>query len=342
VNIKDEKYKKYALVREMMEIPQIIKAFDPEDAAKFAVKMKSFKGLFLTGEGSSRIFPAKRAISSSLKKGSSIVVITEGCIQAEEYNLKDYAVFVASNSGQTNEVVKLVNSLKKNNHTAVFGLTSNPKTKLEEIANSTHVLKCGKEDAVAATKSVVEQGLFYDSLLRKLSNEKMEGLNELSEKTEQALTINIDAAIADIIKKASFIYFAGRNNGVAEELALKTIEITRKKSVFLEGTFAVHGIEEVMDKSEVLIWIEPFPEEEEKFKECLVNGLGMNIIAISTKKTIFPTIIIPDGGQYAEYVQLAAGWNILVETGISLRINLDKPTRARKVGNEYKPKKQAL
>ena len=166
---------------------------------------------------------------------------------------------------------------------------------------------------------------------------KMEGLKDLSEKTEKALTLNIDAAITEIIKKASVIYFAGRNNGVAEELALKTNEITRKKSAFLEGTFAVHGIEEVMDKSEVLIWIDPFPAEQEKFKECLVNGVGMNIIAVSSEKTIFPTIIIPDGGEHAEYVQLAAGWNILVETGISLGINLDKPTRARKVGNEYIP-----
>jgi len=81
----------------------------------------------------------------------------------------------------------------------------------------------------------------------------------------------------------------------------------------------------------------PFPEEEQKFKECLVDGVGLNIVAVSTRKTIFPTIIIPDGGEYAEYVQLAAGWNILVETGVSLNINLDKPTRARKVGNEYIP-----
>jgi glucosamine--fructose-6-phosphate aminotransferase (isomerizing) len=92
-----------------------------------------------------------------------------------------------------------------------------------------------------------------------------------------------------------------------------------------------------MDKSEVLIWIEPFATEQEKFNECLVKGVGMNIIAVSTKKTMFPTIIIPDGGEYAEYVQLAAGWNILVETGISLGIDLDKPERARKVGNEYLP-----
>jgi glucosamine--fructose-6-phosphate aminotransferase (isomerizing) len=337
MNLKDEKYGKYALVREMMETPQIIRSFDPEAASRFVPGIRQRKGLFLTGEGSSRIFPAKRAISSALKEDFTLPVITEGCTQAEEYNLTDYAVFAASNSGQTKEVVRLTSALKKQNHASVYGLTANPNTKLEEIADGTHVLKCGKEDAVAATKSVIEQGLFYDSLLRIMSGEKMEGLNDLADKTEQALTLKIDPAVTEIIRNASIIYFAGRNNGVAEELALKTNEITRKKSAYLEGTFAVHGIEEVMDKSEVLIWIDPFVTELEKFNECLVKGVGMNIIAVSSGKTIFPTIIIPDGGEYAEYVQLAAGWNILVETGVSLGINLDKPTRARKVGNEYIP-----
>jgi len=321
----------------MMETPDIIKGFKPEVAARFAEAVKKHKGLFLTGEGSSRIFPAKRAICASHKKGLNIPVITEGCTQAEEYNLSDFTVFAASNSGQTKEVVRLTTALKNQKHPAVFGLTANPNTKLEEIASGTHILTCGKEDAVAATKSVIEQGLFYDSLLRIVNGEKMEGLKELADKTAEALTTKIDPSITEIISKASMIYFAGRNNGVAEELALKTNEITRKKSAFLEGTFAVHGIEEVMDKTEVVIWIDPFATEQEKFNECLVKGVGLNIIAVSTKKTMFPTIIIPDGGQYAEYVQLAAGWNILVETGISLGINLDKPTRARKVGNEYIP-----
>ena len=337
MKLSEEKYNKYALVREMMETPSIIRSFKPDVAARFAKTVKKLKGLFLTGEGSSRIFPAKRAIYAFHKKGLTLPIVTEGCTQAEEYNLNDYTVFAASNSGQTKEVVRLTTALKKQNHKAVFGLTANPNTKLEEIVSDTHILICGKEDAVAATKSVIEQGLFYDSLLRIVKGEKMDGLKELADKTEEALTLKIDPAITGIISKASMIYFAGRNNGVAEELALKTNEITRKKSAFLEGTFAVHGIEEVMDKSEVVIWIEPFPAEMEKFNECLVKGVGLNIIAVSTKKTIFPTIIIPDGGQYAEYVQLAAGWNILVETGIALGINLDKPTRARKVGNEYIP-----
>jgi glucosamine--fructose-6-phosphate aminotransferase (isomerizing) len=335
MNLKEEKYKKYALIREMLETPEIIRSFSPSAASRFADPVKKTKGLFLTGEGSSRIFPAKRTIDAVLKNGKSFPVITEGSTQAGEYKLDDYAVFAASNSGQTKEVIRLVAGLNEKKHSAVFGMTANKGTKLEEIAAATHVLGCGKENAVAATKSVVEQGLFYDALLRKITGEKMDGLSELADKTEKALTLKIDPEVTKIIHNASIIYFAGRNNGVAEELSLKTMEITRKKSAFLEGTFAVHGIEEVMDKSEVLIWIEPFTPDQEKFYECLVKVVGMNIIAVSTKKTIFPTIIIPDGGEYAEYVQLAAGWNILVETGISLGINLDKPTRARKVGNEY-------
>jgi len=118
---------------------------------------------------------------------------------------------------------------------------------------------------------------------------------------------------------------------------LKTNEITRKKSDFLEGTYALHGIEEVMDKNEVLIWVDPFDVDQDKFLECLVKNVGIRIIAISSQKTMFPTIEIPQSDQYSEYLQLTAGWNILVETGVALGIDLDHPKRARKVGNEYVP-----
>lgn len=336
MNLKEEKYNRFALVREMMETPSIIKSYNPEAAAAFAAEVKKTNGIFLSGEGSSRIFPAKRAISSNLKRNITFPVMTEGSTQAMEYKLDGYSVFLASNSGQTKEVIRLAISLKKSGHHAMFGLTANNNTKLGEIAK-THVLTCGKEDAVAATKSVVEQALFYDALLRNLSGEKMDGLDKAARQAEEVLTAKIDPGITDTIKNAGIIYFAGRNNGVAEELALKTNEITRKKSAFLEGTFAVHGIEEVMDRNDVLVWIDPFMSELDKFNDCLAKGAGLKIIAVSTQQTIFPTIIIPDAGEYAEYVQLVAGWNILVETGISLGINLDKPTRARKVGNEYVP-----
>ncbi len=335
MNLTEEKYKKFALVKEMMETSDLIRSFDPSVSARFVEKIRTRKGLFLTGEGSSRLFPAKRTISSSLRKEFLMPVLTEGCTQAMEYDLSDFVVFAASNSGQTKEVIRLVNALKKKDHQAIFGLTANEKTKLEEFAHDTHVLSCGRENAVAATKSVVEQALFYDSLMRNLRGEKMDGLGEFADKFREALTVKIDDEITEKIRKADVIYFAGRDNGVAGELSLKTNEITRKKSAFLEGTFALHGIEEVMDSNEVLIWMDPFDVDQDKFLECLVKGAGVEVIAVSAKDTMFPTIRIPNAGDYAEYVQIAAGWNILVETGISLNIDLDHPRRARKVGNEY-------
>lgn len=337
MNLNEEKYSRFALVAEMLETPAIVKSFSPEVSERFVSSIKSKKGLILTGEGSSRIFPAKRAISAMLKRGFKIPVFTEGSTQAREYALNDMAVFASSNSGQTKEVIRLILDLKAANHNAIFGLTANKDTKLEELADDVHVLSCGGEKAVAATKSVLEQALFYDSLLRNLEGRGMEGLEEFAGKLEQVLTSTVSTEITEIIKNADFVYFAGRENGVAGELGLKANEIIRKKSDFLEGTFALHGIEEVMDKNEVLIWVDPFEADQEQFNECLVKGVGINIVAISAKQTIFPTVIIPDGGEYAEYLQLAAGWNILVETGVALGLNLDKPQRARKVGNIYQP-----
>ena len=99
-------------------------------------------------------------------------------------------------------------------------------------------------------------------------------------RSKKALTIEIDPEVTKAIAGAGTIYFAGRNDGVGEELALKTNEITRKKSDFLEGTYAVHGIEEVMDADDVVVVINPFEAELEKLKETLVDGVGLTIVTI--------------------------------------------------------------
>jgi glucosamine--fructose-6-phosphate aminotransferase (isomerizing) len=335
MNLYDVKYTRFALVREMMETAQVVRNFDPTEVGTFARRAQTKKGLFLTGEGSSRIFPAKRAIYDMLRYGARIPVFTEGSTQAMEYPLTDLAVFGASNSGQTKEVVRLFMKLREEGHDALFGLTANEDTKLADLAHQTHVLGCGKEDAVAATKSVVEQALFYDALVRVMVGKCLCGFDELPDQMEEAMTTRIDKEIIESVKSADIIYFAGRNNGVVEELTLKTNEITRKKSEFLEGTYAVHGIEEVMDRREVVVIVDPFPAEEEMFQQCLVKGVGMNVIAIASRQTAFPTVLIPDGGKMAPYVELAAGWNLLVESGLALGIDLDKPVRARKIGNEF-------
>ena len=335
MNLKDKKYSNFALCREMMETPGVIEKYKENTVSGFVKVLSKNKNIFLTGEGSSRILPAKRAIYNLLKQGTDLAVSTDGGTQAMEYYLKNSTVFGMSNSGKTKELIRLFKKLKTEGNSKIFGITANEDTPLEELSSKTTVLSCGKENAVAATKSVVEQSLFYDALFTEYKGQTLKNLQEAGKAVSEALELAIDPKLIDLITNAGTIYFAGRNDGVAEELTLKTNEITHKKSDFLEGTYGVHGIEEVMNKDDVVIIINPFEDEEEKFKECLIGGVGLNIVAISSRDTIFPTIKIPEAGYFQNYVELAAGWNILVETGIALGINLDVAERARKVGNEF-------
>lgn len=417
MNPEKEPYSRFALCRDMWDSIQVFRSFDPACTAPFVEALGSgvFEGVFLTGEGSSRIFPAKRAIYEALRQAPGLAVsrgaglserpektenleevekppkppmpskprsntflplYTEGSTQALEYRLEACAVFGASNSGRTKEVVRLFQTLRQRGHLHLYGITAHGGSPLEELSHRTYVLRCGAEGAVAATKSVMEQALFYQAIFSQAllgavaegqplagelkdrslfgeletqplvsetntAGEKgvgfgsgMAALREAAPMLEHVLSMELEPEVVRKLAQAETLYFAGRNNGVAEELALKTNEITRKKSDFLEGTYAVHGIEEVMDPVDAVVLIDPFPQEEEKFHEVLVKGVGAYVCAIASRSTFFNTIRIPDGGPFRNYLELAAGWNLLVEIGLQLGIDLDKPVRARKVGNE--------
>ncbi len=338
MNSADARFGKYALVQEMLQTPALIGRFDFEQSCDTARVIHQSGRLLLTGEGSSRIFPAKNLMVEILRQSAPLAVFTEGARQAHEYDLADTCVFGASNSGQTKELISLFTRLAAQGHQQRFGLTANPGTKLEATSNRCYTLSCGKEQAVAATKSVVEQALFYRSLLVPLEKDRsplLRNQQEAAAKARKTIAADVDPQIVQAVARAPLIYFAGRNNGVAEELTLKTNEITRKKSDFLEGTYAVHGIEEVMNPGEVVIVVDPFPAEAEKFKQVLVDGVGMKVVALAAEPTIFPTIRLPKVEGYDTVLQLLAGWNLLVHVGVALGIDLDKPQRARKIGNEF-------
>ena len=335
MNLKDSKYNKYYLIKEMLETGEIVKRLDIEKILSYGKEVKKER-IFFTGEGSSRIFPAKKIMYEARKKGYKEDFYTDCAMQALEYDLQDSTVFVASNSGKTKEDLELIQKLKRQNHDNIMSIVANAGTPIMNEAHVSYLLTCGKENAVPATKSVIEQTLFYDLLFRKLNHINLPDLNKLGNLIIQVLKMSIPEEITDTLINAKMVYFSGRNNGVAEELTLKANEIARKKSDFLEGTYAFHGIEEVMDTDEVVVIIDLFKDEEEKYQDVLIDGIGLKVIAISTRKTIFPTIIIPEYGDFTNYIEIAAGWNLLVEVGINMGIDMDKTSRARKVGHEFK------
>ena len=334
MNKTEQKYTKFALCNEMMDSVRVIKNFNPDVVKPIIPLLKSVDKLLFTGEGSSRIFPAKSAIAENGKFPGKKMLFTEGSTQAAEYDLSDFAVFGASNSGRTKELINLFNSLKNHmSETPRICITSHDNTPLTESADYSCVLSCGPEDAVAATKSVIEQALIYKSLLAELNCEQLAGLSVLSVLFEEVLRMHIPSEWVENLVKAPKIYFAGRNDGTAEELTLKINEITRKPSDFLEGTYVLHGIEEVMNSNEALVLVDPFESEYEMYQNKIEQGVGLFVMAISDRNTPFPTIRIPGSDQYGKFLQLAAGWNLMVETGIASGINPDRPLRARKVGN---------
>ena len=157
----------------------------------------------------------------------------------------------------------------------------------------------------------------------------------LSESFEKSLNLEISGQVADLISKAEMVFFAGNNNGVAEELTLKTNEIIRKKSAYLPGTYLLHGVEEVISPNDIIIMVDAYPDEYDKIRSIYPDNIGTPVIAFSSGPSPFHTITIPAVPEMHEpYVKLAAGWNLLVETGIRIGIDLDKPERARKIGNE--------
>ncbi|MEX2442691.1 MAG: sugar isomerase [Alkalispirochaeta sp.] len=324
------RYNRFALCREMLETATVVTKLNRSAVADH---VPASEQVMLTGEGSSRIFPAKRLIAHALRAGWRHQLVTEGASQAREYQLQDYHVYVASNSGKTAEGVQLLRSVKA---TRTTGLVAKGRTPIATESDSAFILGCGPEHAVAATKSVVEQALFYDELFRVANGAPPVELDSLGVAIDGVLRQTIPQEIIDSAVTAPVVYFAGRNDGVAEELTLKTNEITRKRSDFLEGTYAVHGVEEVMHSSELVVLVDPFPEQEEKFRTVLEKGVGMSVVAIADRDTTFPTIRIPKHSyDMMPYLQLMAGWNLLVEIGIAAGIDVDKPDRARKVGNEF-------
>ncbi len=334
MNLSDSKYSRYSICKEMLETADVVKNFDIESVDPY-LEIAGSKRVLLTGEGSSRIFPAKNAICTARRLGSGSVLFTEAATQAMEYSLSDAAVFVASNSGKTKECVSLIRRLKADNHRRLCGVVANADTPVEKETDLHYILTCGSESAVAATKSVVEQALFYDVLFRKSNRLPLPDLSRLSEEMRKAMEMRLPEEITRRLAVSTTLYWAGRNDGTAEELTLKSNEIAKKKSDFLEGTYAVHGIEEVMDPTDAVIIIDPFESEEQKFREVLERGVGLSVFAVCDRETHFPTVRTGSYPEFQPYIEMAAGWNVLVEVGVKLGIDLDKAERARKVGNEY-------
>lgn len=326
--------------KEMLQSEAVCKNFDFNLTKKLAEKIGT-KRIIFTGMGSSLIFPAKQAKNHALK--FNLINKVEAYFASDLFQYHDFSntfIFLCSNSGKTKEVILLLEHLKKNGGTSI-AITTVKDSLLAQRCEESIILSSGFEKGVAATKSVIEQGLVYDSLIFNLAQQQghqvnFEALKKDLIETGRKITANINLKLAEatVIKLASFkhYFFVGLDNGVAEEIALKSYEITRKIGLFYPDTHLVHGVEEAITGDAAIIFdplaFQPYLSDFEKMSKktnCLLLGVG----------SLIPGLNLQLNENFKNYCFLSGGWALLRNIANHLDLDIDHPEKASKVGNPF-------
>lgn len=328
--------------KEMLEAGEVCQNFDFNITKELAERIGTDRIIF-TGMGSSMIFPAKQAKNRALK--FNIVNKVEAYFASDLFQYTDFSntyLFLCSNSGKTKEVILLLEYAKKRGATCI-AVTAVSDSILAKRCDTKIILSCGFEKGIAATKSVVEQGLIYDSLIFHLAKNQGKNVNldqlkkdvrETGEKVVQNVNQQINKKILKKLASANHLFFVGLETGVAEEITLKTYEITRKLALFYPDTHIVHGVEEAID-GDVAIIFEPMQFEQylsdfrafSKRTNCMLFGIDQN--------PSIPGLDVAVNDTFKNYCFLSAGWGLLRNVANYNKIDIDHPEKASKVGNPY-------
>ncbi len=251
MRLNDPRFGEFCLVREMLETPEILAGFDFGASGPTAQVVKEAGRLFLTGEGSSRIFPAKNLIYDALRLGIPLAPCHRGRSagprvrpggfrrvrgqQQRQDQGSDLAVHPAGRAGAP----AALRPDGQRGYAAGKSVRPLPHAPLRQGERGG-----GHEERGRAGPVLPFDPLPLGKPAKRRGAQPGAGRGESEGDARRASSTRSWSRRSP---RRRSIYFAGRNNGVAEELTLKTNEITHKKSDYLEGTYAVHGIEEVMN-----------------------------------------------------------------------------------------------
>ncbi|HBQ50706.1 hypothetical protein A3B42_00835 [Candidatus Daviesbacteria bacterium RIFCSPLOWO2_01_FULL_38_10] len=328
--------------QEMLESKQVMLNFDFNITQDIAQKIGNSRIIF-TGMGSSLIFPGKQAKNRALK--FNLINKVEAYFASDLFQFTDFSntyVFLCSNSGKTKEVIFLLDHVQKNGGKCI-ALTAVANSILAQRANEKIVLTCGFEKGVAATKSVIEQGLVYDSLIFHLAkiqgknvnfDQLKEELNLAAEAVEKNINAKVDEQLLQALVDAQHYFMVGLENGVAEEITLKSYEISRKMALFYPDTHIVHGPEEGIDEGCAIIFdpqsLQDYIPDFEKFApktHATLIGVGND--------NLIPGLKVELNEAFRNYCLLSGGWGLLRNIAKKMGIDIDHPVKASKVGNPF-------
>ncbi len=340
------------IYKEMLEGVLVIKNFKPlEIWYALDDEIASGKRFIFGGEGSSIAIPGEIAMGLAEKYGiEPSKVISDNCPKIQNLRGGD-VVIISSNSGETGTALDLARRAQEAGAKTV-AVTRNEDSSLVELCDKKIILTCGHEEAVGATKSVVEQILVTEAIVTYIDREEHGDIKALSGPFQENILREIPLSAIRDLAKADRLVIVGEN-GIPEELQLKAGETLGVKTSVVKLTDIMHGIEEAMDKRDCVLVFNPTPETIIKIEEKIVNRESSNPL----KTKIQVIYIIPEGLEvrvnpervihYSSFLKSGSEKKLLEEALMHLAIGQNLlaraayytgkdcvPEHARKVGDE--------
>lgn len=219
-------------------------------------EMKNIKHITIIASGSSKNAGEMAAgfIEKATKVPVNVVSASEYMFKEPQANKKDDLAIVISQSGGTADTLAALNTLKDKN-VKTIAITNKEGSKIADAADSHIYIQAGKENAVAATKTVTSS--IYSLMAVGLKLGEIKGSVDKTEINRYALefktlprkinrmledTADVKKA-ADVISNSENIYYyaKGSNTGAVREGALKLTETTGKRVIADSSSEALHG-----------------------------------------------------------------------------------------------------
>ncbi len=292
--------------------------------------IKNKKNLVLTAAGTS-YYAAYYMHYMLLEEGINSNVILASELNNYTKVIQNSTIVVLSQSGETADLIHPLKALRDEND--IFTITNTPSSTLDRFASRSIYLNCGREIAVAATKSFSSQIFVTYLLKQKLSGEKIiEKLNKYEKEFDKVLAKNkpIIKEICKRFKKSKDFFFIGRgkNHPLALEGALKLKEISYIHAEGFAGGELKHGTLALIEKGVPVVAL---GDSEDIISNAIeIKTRGGVIIGISSKKSAIFDYHLSIPKYYEEIFMTVLMQQLSFEMTLKLGYNPDKPRNLAK------------
>jgi fructoselysine-6-P-deglycase FrlB-like protein len=247
-----------------------------ELAAHIADALRLRKRAFLLGMGGSHAVNRMAEVEYRAL-GIQAVAVSLSEQLYSPLDLSDAVVIVTSQSGESAEVHRILNSLS--GHPAAYGMTLEPSSTLGRMLPSL-IGAGGTEHAFAATRSLMITLALHLSVLAALGLNATPALDTLRTRAR----LDVTEAVK-LLKPCRAIVYSGRGlRGLAEAAALSTMELARMPAYALEGGQFRHGPLEMLGPD---LGTVHFCADEPA--TSLVGGLARDTVAGGSPTLVFDT-----------------------------------------------------